>query len=347
MNIIQPIKDLIKSEKAPLVYSTKFDNYLTNMLSIGKIDHSGNEDSLIKKIASLYRTPSEVSYVDITDKEDTVSFIPTSRIIKMYKRSFKEIDKNEFEKYITAEEDLYPVHTYIKNYNGVWNTGRVEMKIGKFIKKLADNEKLTDKQIEIFVNKYKALYRSRTNPILQLVSGQDIKHWYSQERYAHTPEDKNREGLGSLGKSCMRYGADYFSIYYENPAVCQLLILQAKEDKGSIIGRALVWKLNDGRTYMDRIYSHFDSDIYIFRKYAQERGWLTHHEAHKSSDGRLEESYTVSLTNANFTSYPYMDSMCFLSPSNKLISTKRRLGNDISASDLILLRSVTGSHERA
>jgi hypothetical protein len=352
MSIITTIKELTESKKAPLVYSTKFNNYLTNMLTIGKIDRNGNEDMLIKKIIELYRTPSEISYVDTTDKEDTISFIPTSRILKLYRKSYETMDKTEFEKYITAEEDLYAVHNFIKNYNGVWNSGRVEMKIGKFIKKISELEKstnkiLSDKQIEIFVNKYKALHRSRSNPVLKLVSGAEIKHWYNQDMYAHTPEDKTRDGLGSLGKSCMRYGADYFNIYSENPEVCQLLILQAKEDTSNITGRAIVWKLNDGRTYMDRIYTHFDSDVYLFQKYAEERDWLTHLNSKKDGSGMITETFAVKLTKSDFTKFPYMDSMCYLSASNKIISTKKRLFNDISADDLILLRSTTGSHERA
>ena len=137
-----------KTDKVPLIYSTKFDNYLSNMLSIDKMDR--HENTLVSTILSMYKNPCELSYIDITEKEDTISLIPASRIFKLYKKSFKEINKRDFDNYINAEDLLYGVHTYVKNYSGVWNTGRIEMKVGKFIKKL--NDKLTDSQIEEFVN---------------------------------------------------------------------------------------------------------------------------------------------------------------------------------------------------
>ena len=55
---------------------------------------------------------------------------------------------------------------------------------------------------------------------------------------------------------------DYFNIYIENPDVCQLLIFTDPNDK--LLGRALLWKLEDGSNYMDRIYTNRDSYIELF-----------------------------------------------------------------------------------
>jgi hypothetical protein len=65
-----------------------------------------------------------------------------------------------------------------------------------------------------------------------LVSGSDISKWYSCDNY------KDMEG--QLGSSCMARKRNIFSIYENNPDVCQMLIL-TEDDK--LIGRAIVWKV--------------------------------------------------------------------------------------------------------
>lgn len=319
--IIKPIKRerkptlITNTDTAPLIYSTRFNNYLNNLLSICKIDN--NDVDIVRLLRNLVRKQCVISYVDITDKEDTVTLIPSSKIYKVYKKELgiTEITKNEFNKYVTAEEDMCDIQDFVKGYIGVWNTNRVEIKIGKLIKKL--NDKLTDKQIENFVNKYKALYRSSKNPILDLVSGEEISYWYNHDNYSLTPEDKTKPGVGTLGKSCMRYGSNFFDLYSKNPEVCQLLVLQSTDKK--LIGRALVWTLDDGRIYMDRIYTHFDSDVYIFRKYAQDSGWLTHFEY--SNGFKKIEHHNIKLKNINFDKYPFLDSFPFLNTIDGTISS--------------------------
>ena len=305
---------LTETDKAPLVYSTKFNNYINNMLSICRIDR--DELPIVDFLYDLVDKPCEVSYIDITDKEDTVTLIPSPKIYKIYKKEHTEVYKEEFNDYISAEMDMYDIHPYIKGYSGVWKSNRVEVKIGKLIKKL--NNKLSDKQIEDFVNKYKAIYRNRNNNKLSIVSGKDIKHWYNQDNYQHTPDDRSRVGLGTLGKSCMRHGTDLFDLYAENPEVCSLLILQTEDDK-TIIGRALVWQTTDG-VYMDRIYTHFDSDIHVFRAYADQHGWSTHYDEVKKR-GKNKVPKIIQLTNSSFKKYPYLDSFPYLNKLDKTLST--------------------------
>lgn len=64
-----------------------------------------------------------------------------------------------------------------------------------------------------------------------------------------------------------------FDIYTENPDVCKLLILKLDESSEKILGRALVWTTNKG-IYLDRPYCRFDDDIFLFYKYAEDKGWL-------------------------------------------------------------------------
>lgn len=296
-----------KEVKANLIYSNKFHNYLSNMISIEKINKGSYEN--ISKIFEMYYTLQNFSFIDITDKEDTISFTNVGRIFKYYKTIEPNLNTQRFNDYINAEIKIYKCIPYIKNYKGAWNIGRYEMKIGKFVKRMLPN--LSDKSIEIFVNKYKALYKLKQNPRLEIVKGISIKKWYNQDNYLYTRQDK--EGLGTLGKSCMRYGYDFFDLYTENEDVCSLLILKS-EDETKIIGRALIWKLEDNNYYMDRIYTHFDSDTYIFFNYAKERGWLTYTELYNTTN-----KLNISLQKSEFKKYPYMDTFCYLDIDNKYL----------------------------
>jgi hypothetical protein len=102
---------------------------------------------------------------------------------------------------------------------------------------------------------------------IEFVTGEDIRKWYLEENYQF---DK-----GQLSNSCMRYERcqKYLDIYVENPEVCQLMILKGS-NPDKIIGRSLIWKLQDGRFYQDRQYTNIESDKSVFANYAKSKGWL-------------------------------------------------------------------------
>jgi hypothetical protein len=308
---IEAINDKIKVEKAPMHYSHKFDNYLTNMLSINKI----NCDSIyvVDSVSMCEFHESDITFIDVTDAPDTISFTPINKIYKEYKKHESVVDSKRFKLYLQAQANLYPLLKYIKNYKGAWCNDRVEMKIGKFVRKVAPH--LTDKDVEDFVNQYKSLYKTRNNPKFEFIQGKNIKKWYNQDNYLY-PSEEDKDGLGPLGKSCMRYGYDYFDIYIKNPQVCSLMILKSDVDTEKIIGRALVWKLSNGTIYMDRIYTHFDSDVNLFRNYAKQNGWVTHYDNIKLKHDEMEY-YQVDLENVDFFYYPYVDTFYVLDLDNK------------------------------
>lgn len=326
------MKEEALSIKVPLIYSSVFKNYLVNLLSINSINRD-TDDYLIRRILDKVNSGSDMSFIDATDKEDTVTFLPIGRLYKQYKNVYPEYNQKTFTSFIKSEENLYNVKKYINNYAGVWSAGRFEMKIGKFLKRI--DEKLSDKEIELFVNKYKALYRERTSCTLTLVTGPEIKHWYDQANYAHSNSNPRNNGLGQLGASCMRYSMNVFDLYVENPEVCQLLILQGK-DETKILGRALIWKLKNGSYYMDRVYAHYDSDVHIFRKYADERGWAKH-------SFNTMPNMSVALTKSKFKNYPYMDSFQYINLDSLTASTFRIKRKD--GESVICCRSTTGTFD--
>ena len=309
------IKEIITdTTTVPMVYSTNFNSYINNMFAVARV--CKEEPAVLRRLISLIGKDSDMSFIDITSKEDTISVIPASKVYKIYKTDYKEVIKDDFFNYTVSEQDIYDIYDCIDGYNGVWNSkSRIEIKIGKFIKKIGP--KFTDREIEDFVNKFKALHKTRKKPKMKLVSGDDISFWYDQDNYTHTPENRKDKGLGSLGKSCMRYGKEYFDLYSKNPGICKLLILHPHDDEDTIIGRALVWKLIDGRIFMDRIYTHFDSDVHIFRAYAQKKEWLMHYDY--IYNYKKVEKFSIKLKESMFKTYPYMDSFPILSVNDNIL----------------------------
>ena len=106
--------------------------------------------------------------------------------------------------------------------------------------------------------------------ILKFVSGKEIVYYYNCENYT-------KQG-GTLGGSCMNSPSKgvYLNIYVNNPDKVKMLVLYPEDVRDKIIGRALVWTLEDpsGRMYMDRIYTANDSDQYLFIEYAKSHGYL-------------------------------------------------------------------------
>jgi hypothetical protein len=131
-------------------------------------------------------------------------------------------------------------------------------------------KKYTDKELEDFVNEFKSQVSLKKNraQLFEEVDGEKIRHFYSDSNYDY-------KKTGPLHNSCMRYSEcqKYLDIYVENPKVCKLLILKSPEDQKKIIGRALVWTLKGGETFMDRIYYSYESDVNLFKEYAQKKGW--------------------------------------------------------------------------
>jgi len=194
----------------------------------------------------------------------------------------------------------------------------------------AANQSFSNQEIEVFVNKYKSEF-DRFNDVFrnfELVSGDDIHHWYHSENYLHG------RSKGQLSNSCMSSAPErWLQIYTQNPDVCNLLILKADEDEEKIKGRALVWKLSlpEGITYVDRIYTHDDSDLELYKQYIAQQGWYLKKRYTSSTDdttmiapdgsesrpGTLE----VRVKPKEYSGYPYLDTLKYYTPNKGILST--------------------------
>ena len=99
-----------------------------------------------------------------------------------------------------------------------------------------------------------------------------------------------------------------------------MLIFKEKEE---ISIRALVWKLQDGRTYMDRIYANKDSDLLFFVNYAKENGWLYYNNITRENYISLR----VQINDINYQMFPYMDTFKFLDIDSKILSSNGVVDN--------------------
>jgi len=243
-------------------------------------------------------------------------------------------------KFVPDNREYDPVMINMVNLKKMWDDdvffkqNRQDIRIGRGLRSLLTGLgiKFVDKDIEEFVNKWKATI-DRLNDIFsnfEIVSGTMISHWYDHDNYF----DKDR---GTLGNSCMReVDGDFFDIYVYNKNV-QMVIYKAVDDSDKIMGRAILWTLDDGKMFMDRIYTANDSDVELFRQFARDKGFYS--KKYNGTSTSLESyspsgdvvdlgSVDITLTKVNHDKYPYLDTFKYYSPNLGIITNdpKNRRG---------------------
>jgi hypothetical protein len=245
------------------------------------------------------------------------------------------LNKDAVDQYSDTEKKLY-------------TTNRNPIRIGRLVNSImsAAKQPVTPKQVEDFSNAYKSAWDMMNDAFMkfEVVSGYAIARWYNESSYESDDS--------TLGSSCMRYDecGDYFGIYADNSDVCKLVILYS--DRGSSVkdgkfisnyikGRALLWKTNQGDMFMDRIYTNNDSDVELFKQFAEKNGWWCKKTQNSSNNFTAQKgtsfkdpTYTVDLKWADHEYYPYVDTLSFLS-MNGLDYTKDPSGVLSNDSDVI------------
>lgn len=267
------------------------------------------------------------SFIEIED-EDIISFIPEGRVRQLFKEYQESGGKLDFNNWIWE-----PI-----SWKNLWTKYRVKIKLGRFLTKVLNSKDNEDsirivmnrylkdfpddkdikmnRHIELFINNIKALYKTANNKELynniHIVSGEEIRKWYLQDNYKIIK--------GSLGRSCMKgkEQQDFLEIYVDNPRVCQMLIFK-EGDKISM--RSLLWTLDNGKKYMDRIYATNESDSIILINFAKEKGWAMYDADYDNN----REPMTVT-TRTTYEEYPYMDTFKYLDMDTKTHSTKPKRG---------------------
>jgi hypothetical protein len=209
-----------------------------------------------------------------------------------------------------------------------YKSNRQSIRVGRGIRAIINAAKIeaSDKDIEEFVNKFKATIDSINDVFsnFEIVSGDEIAHWYAEKNY-----DNQK---GSLGGSCMKdMNSETFDIYTMNPKNVKLAIYKSPDNSKVIKGRALIWTLDDGKIYMDRIYTNSDSDVELFRQFAKKNGWYCKYYNQSSAntlaytpDGSsVSLELKVTLSPQGYEYYPYLDTFKFYNPNTYVITTEK------------------------
>lgn len=305
----------------PFVFTKEFENIIVS------INHPIASDLLNNENQS-----EPITLIDVTDKNDLISFSTSPKIIEFlmgaYNKTKDEILGIDFYKFLRIEDDT------------IWTKYRSILKVGKLVKKLfgdryPDNGK-PGEDIESFVNAYKSVFdKDDIMNLFELVDGENIPKWYDQNLYGEN-------GNGSeLYNSCMNGEFSFLKFYVINKEHVKMLILYENEKKKRIVGRALVWDLDEpeNRIFMDRIYTIHNYQVSLFKDYAKKQGWLYKsvqtYGSQSIIDSRIENDrgkyMTLTVTDIKLTDeYPYMDTLRYLEQDEKILSS-----NNISDVKLI------------
>jgi hypothetical protein len=275
-----------------------------------------------------------ITLIDYDDDEiDKFLFSNSSKIYddiyKKHQDQEKDFSlKTDYEKYNSIE------YYFLFNKSLYYNFNRTTIKIGKLIKKIFSN-KFKDNgdpgnDIESFVNEIKSI-RNLTFNNFDIVEGDDIIKYYNSDSY----DSEAFEG-STLGNSCMRHDrcSSYIEFYANNDV--KLIIQYSDKDRKIIKGRALLWDVyvddsEDTKKYMDRIYTIYDYDADLFRKFAIKNKFLFRKDNssvkiyNPIDDTNVEHILKTKDDIKLNTNYPYMDTLRYLyvnKDNNFLINKK-------------------------
>jgi hypothetical protein len=118
---------------------------------------------------------------------------------------------------------------------------------------------------------------------------------------------------------------EYMNFYGINKDTVSLLIYRGERD--AILGRSLIWKGLDesGNTviFMDRIYTVSDSDVNLFKEYADKKGWI-YKDVNNSMESFTfkgeEKTITSKIKNGRYEYYPYLDTLSYYNFEDGLLS---------------------------
>lgn len=220
-----------------------------------------------------------------------------------------------------------------------WETRPIKnpIRVGRVISKLLrfNNYKIKDSEIETFVNRWKS-YFNKENIKYEIVQGEDIRFWYSEENYYKV------EG-SQLNQSCMSPSkcSPFFDIYVENPNVCQMLIL--KDQNNKLLSRALLWTDIEGHKILDRIYYVNNKCLGLTYKWAEENipGVIIYD---KDFSKYSPVNTKIKLNNWKFKKYPYVDTFAYLNWFTGELSSYS-INFNINETPIILLRATGGDYD--
>ena len=297
-----------------IYYTKEFKDTLSRLRTKSKI----SQDLLDVEYTDV---KPDMTFISLGEGEGDIKFTQFKKALSILKKSVETNYPDNLTLYDYIDKKLSDgsvsqsdINTFYNDSDwGIKDKSRNSTGIGRLVNQIFPG-KYTSKEVEDFVNSFKNVNKPGENE-LKLVKGQDIKKYYLYTNYA--------EESGDLGNSCMRYTRcqEYLDIYTQNPNQVQLLVYLNEEDK--VLGRALLWLLNDEKSddiegaeyFLDRIYGIDDSIKKLFQDHAETQGW-----AWRTKSGYSDTKYitykgeehsgvkmSIELDKYDFNYYPYMD----------------------------------------
>ena len=260
-----------------------------------------------------------------------------------------------FANYITMRGELCSYlpngREHTLNDMGKWTrNGRQDMKVGKMAKNLLTELAIINEDIDaVELEKFGNLVKSYISVIgdedgegkkivFDVINGRKIYDAYLVDNYSKIlGTDTN------LYNSCMRHEEcqSYLDIYVDNIEVVSMLV--ANDCNGKILGRAILWTMNDGKKAMDTIYAH-ESLTNSFIQWANDNNYFykskqsCHHDDFDKhlTDGEIY-SPCVTLKKYKYNQYPYMDTLSILEGNE--------LRSEADGNEYRILKSTDGSYE--
>lgn len=275
-----------------------------------------SDDIVALKFYNLIGDDIKTNYnlLNTTDKNDRISFISDNQASNKIKSGLS-------------------VYDLFKSKSNSTTIGRVIKSIFK-----DNNISVTDRQVEVFVNKFKAEYDKMYKGLssIKAVTGEDIRYWYLESNYCN---DTVKKGKGSLGKSCMRYDntQQFLNIYVENPEVCSLVI---QTDNDKLIARALLWKCNDCH-FLDRVYYTNEYDVEIFINWATKK--FKDLKTFNNRTGPMDRHDIQLKKGIEYEEYPYMDTFAYYYLEDGVLSNYEQ--NVSNKNKLYYIQDVDGGYQ--
>ncbi len=318
MNFLQFIKENNNNILLPFQFSIQFEEIMWEIVNDSYIG-----SSIAEKILKFRNQPFNLTLVDITDGIDNVSFTSSIKLSQLN----------------ISDSNIKQVN--LDSYKSLYFENRTTIKIGRFVKKLFGNE-FSDKEIEEFVNKYKAI---TTKKLLKFEITEDFIRGYSSKNYTY----EGSNNYNPLLNSCMNDEKSLLDFYKLLPVKLLLLL----NEEGHIFGRSIIWETDNG-TFMDRIYTALGHDYYKFIDYAKKNniiyksenksgayvgynkndsiGWF---EMSVSLDFEVEK-YNVDIFTGYPMNFPYMDTFIY--------AQKNKLSNKKPEGSYYILNDVSGTY---
>jgi hypothetical protein len=265
----------------------------------------------------------------------------------------KDYTHTDFANYITMRGEMCSYlpngREHVVNENGRWaRNGRQDMKVIKMARNLLHEHIANDIDVTDY-EKFNNLVKSYISVMgdedgegkkinLQVIKGDAILGAYDGRNYS---DILGRET--NLHGSCMRHdeAQNWLSIYTDNEKNVSLLVAYDMNNK--VLGRAVLWLLDDGKKAMDTIYTH-ESLTQSFIQWAHDNDYYykskqsCHHEDFDkhATDGHIYLP-KITLKNFDFDYYPYMDTLSILNGDV--------LSNEKDGKSYKILKCTSGSYE--